>query len=65
MDLFATKVNAARSRGNWLDANFRASNPSDGNILYALYGDGTPGSTVYTKHRTGSCIPTNVVTLSP
>lgn len=56
-----SQAEAARSRGNWLDANFRASNPSDGNIIYALYGNGQAGDTAYTKHWTGSCIPTNVV----
>lgn len=56
---------ASRQRGNFLNAEFRSSVPNTWNIIYSLRGDGTPGSTAYTRTWTWSCMATNVVVLSP
>ena len=48
----------------FLTNDFWDQSPTNANIMYALFGDGTPGATAYTRLWTGSCIPTNIVTLS-
>jgi len=54
---------ANRQWGWFVTNDFREQNPSDNNIKYALFGDGTPGATAYTRLRESSCIPTSVQTL--
>jgi len=54
---------------NWqwwgfLTSDFWEQNPSNENIAYTLFGDGTPGDTAYTRLRDTSCTPTNVVRLT-
>ena len=54
-----------KSQANWqrwafLNADFRSQSPTTGNIIYALFGDGTTWSTAYTRNWTGSCIPTSI-----
>jgi len=46
----------------FLNSDFWQQSPSDGNIKYALFGDGTPNSTAYTRLRDSSCVPTTVAT---
>jgi len=55
-----TPTSASRQWGGFITSDFRDQNPSQANIMYALFGDGTPGDTAYTRLRTGSCVPTNV-----
>lgn len=49
--------------GGFLTPDFWDQNPSNANIMYAFFGDGTAGSTAYTKLWDSSCVPTNVLTL--
>ncbi len=55
-----TPTSASRQRWGFITSDFRDQNPTNENITYALFGDGTPGSTAYTRLRDSSCIPTNV-----
>ncbi len=57
-------TSAARQRWGFITSDFRDQNPTSENITYALFWDGTPGSTAYTRLRDSSCVPTNVVSLS-
>ncbi len=59
-----TSTSASRQWWWFITSDFWGQNPSDANIMYALFGDWTPGSTAYTKLWNTSCVPTNVVTLS-
>ena len=43
--------------------DFREQTPSTGNIMYAFFGDGTAGSTAYTRLWSSSCVPTSMVYL--
>ncbi len=54
-------VEATWSPGDWINQSFWDWNPSDGNIIYALYGDGTPWSSPYNQYWTNGCLPTNVI----
>jgi hypothetical protein len=49
--------------GNFLNQDFWNQQANTGNILYATFGDGTPGSTPYTRLWTTSCMPNNVQVL--
>jgi len=62
---FFVRTQATRLPSGFINADFRSQVPSDLNIIYALYGNGTAGNTSYTKNRTGSCIPTSVSTSFP
>ena len=61
----SASVQASWMWGNFVSQDFRNQWPSNGNILYAFFGDGTPGSTPYTRLWTESCIPTTVQVLPP
>ena len=58
-----TPTSASRQWWGFITSDFRDQHPSSGNITYALFGDGTPGSTAYTRLRSSSCVPTNVQVL--
>ena len=62
--LSISSVQANWTRGSFLNQEFRNQQPSTGNILYSLFGDGTPGATPYTRlwtvyqPRCKLCLPT-------
>ena len=58
-----TPASATRQRWGFMTSDFRDQSPSNANIMYALFGDGTPGSTAYTRLRNSSCIPTTITNL--
>ncbi len=59
-----TPTSASRQRWGFITSDFRDQHPTNENITYALFGDGTPGSTAYTRLRDSSCIPTSVQYIS-
>lgn len=59
-----TTTSASRQWWWFITSDFWDQNPSQWNIKYALFGDGTPWSTAYTRVWNTSCVPTNVVVLS-
>ncbi len=59
-----TSTSASRQWWGFITPDFRDQNPTNENIKYALFGDGTPGSTAYTRLWDSSCVPSNVVYLS-
>ncbi len=54
-------THATRQRWGFITSDFRYQSPSQWNIKYALFGDGTPWSTAYTNIWNSSCIPTNPI----
>lgn len=44
----------------FLSSDFWQQNPTNANVMYALFGDGTPSSTAYTRLWDSSCIPTDL-----
>ena len=59
-----THTSASRQWWGFITSDFWDQNPTNANIMYALFWDGTPGNTAYTKLRDSSCIANNVVLLS-
>ncbi len=55
-----TPSTANRQWWGFITSDFWEQHPSNANIIYALFGDGTPGATAYTRTRSSSCIPTSV-----
>lgn len=58
-----TATSASWQWWGFLNSDFWQQNPTNANIMYALFGNGTPGSTAYTRLWNASCIPTNVQAL--
>ena len=58
-----TPASASWQWGWFITSDFWDQNPTNANIMYALFGNGTPGSTAYTRLWDSSCVPTNVVNL--
>ena len=54
------QTSASWQRGGFLNQDFWQQNPTNANIMYALFGNGLPGSTAYTRLWSTSCVPTNV-----
>lgn len=59
-----TITSASRQRGWFLTSDFWDQSPSNANIMYAVFGNGTTGATAYTRLWTNSCVPTTVTTLA-
>ena len=57
---------STRNNDNFIDSTFWATNPSSGDIINALYGDGSGGTdtTAYTKYWTGNFCLTSAMTVS-
>ena len=58
-----TPTSASWQRWGFLTSEFWQQNPSNANIMYAVFGDSTPWSTAYTRLWTTSCIPTTIQVL--
>ena len=54
------QLHASRQWWGFITSDFWEQSPTHNNIKYALFGDGTPWSTAYTRTWSTSCIPTTV-----
>ena len=60
-----TPTSASWQWWGFLTSDFWDQSPSDANITYALFGDGSAWSTAYTRLWNSSCIPTNSIVTLP
>lgn len=56
-----TQTSASWQWWGFITSDFWDQGPTDGNIKYALFGNGSAGATAYTRLWSSSCIPSNVI----